>query len=183
MPIISKLSNISQFQSLLRSPVACNIFKNVAARGMGGHGPRTFPMVPTKMQWHKFKDTLHFYVMLGAIPSFALIFYCNVFIGPATLTEIPEGYTPKHWEYHAHPISRFIARYIYPSPQEEYEKTLHTIYLEQEKMKIRKLEKEIKEKMAERRDYQAYYYRPVIAKYHRVAKQVADELEALEGDR
>lgn len=48
---------------------------------MGSHGPRLFPMVPTKMQWHKFKDTLHFFVMLGLIPVTAIIFYANVFIG------------------------------------------------------------------------------------------------------
>lgn len=139
--------------------------------------------MPTRMQWHKFKDTLHFFIMIGAIPATAIIYYANVYIGPATLTETPADYEPKHWEFHRHPISRFISRYIYTSPQEEYEKTLHTIYVEQQKMKLRKLEKEIKEKMAERRDYQAYYYRPVTAKYHRVAKQVADELDALEGDR
>lgn len=66
----------------------------------GGHGPKVFQLEPTRMQWHKFKDMLHFYTMLGLIPVAAIVFYCNVFIGPATLTEIPEGHTPKHWEYH-----------------------------------------------------------------------------------
>jgi NADH dehydrogenase (ubiquinone) 1 beta subcomplex subunit 5 len=142
-----------------------------------------FRITPTKFQWHKFKDLFHFYLMLGVIPLTALVMYVNIFIGPATLTPTPEGYVPKHWEYHPHPISRFIARYIHPSPQEDYEKTLHGIYEEQQKIKLRRLEKDIRKKMAERRDYQAYYYRPMMAKYHRVAKQVADELEALEGDQ
>lgn len=75
-----------------------------------------------------------------------------------------------------------MARYIYPSPQQDYEKMCHMLYEEQEKMAVRKLEKEIRDKMAERNDFQAYYYRPGIAKYHRVAKQAAEELEALEGD-
>lgn len=150
---------------------------------MGSHGPRVFPMLPTKMQWHKFKDTFHFFVMLGVIPLSAVVFYANVFIGPATLSEIPEGYHPKHWEFHRHPISRFIARYMYPSPQQEYEKHCHFIYEEQEKIKLRKLEAQIREKMGERHDYQAYYYRPATAKYHRVAKEVADELQSLSGDR
>lgn len=75
-----------------------------------------------------------------------------------------------------------MARYVYASPQEDYEKMCHMLYEEQEKMAVRKLEAEIREKMAERNDFQAYYYRPVTAKYHRVAKQAADELEALEGD-
>ena len=38
--------------------------------------------------------------MVGAIPATAIIFYSNVFIGPATLTPIPEDYEPKHWEYY-----------------------------------------------------------------------------------
>lgn len=60
-----------------------------------------------------------------------------------------------------------MARYVYSSPQQEYEKMCHHLYEEQEKIAIRKLEREIREKMAERNDFQAYYYRPSIAKYHR----------------
>lgn len=68
---------------------------------MSGDGHRdTFYVTPSRFQWNKFKDMLHFYVMLGVIPITAIVFYTNVFIGPAQLTEIPEGYTPKHWEYH-----------------------------------------------------------------------------------
>jgi NADH dehydrogenase (ubiquinone) 1 beta subcomplex subunit 5 len=67
---------------------------------MGGHGPKLMDVQPSRFQWHKFKDMLHFYVMLGVIPVTGLLFYLNVFVGPATLTEIPEGYEPKHWEYH-----------------------------------------------------------------------------------
>lgn len=158
------------------------IFLILVPRNMSSHGPRTFPMQPTKMQWHKFKDTLHFFIMVGALPLTAILFYANVFIGPATLSEIPEGHHPNHWEYHRHPISRFIARYIYTSPQQEYEKMCHYIFEEQEKIKLRKLEAQIRSVMAENQDYQAYYYKPATAKYHRVYKQVAEELEALRGD-
>lgn len=38
--------------------------------------------------------------MVGAIPWACLIFYCDVFIGPAKLAPIPEGYEPKEWEYY-----------------------------------------------------------------------------------
>lgn len=75
-----------------------------------------------------------------------------------------------------------MARYIYNSPQQEYEKHCHVIAEEQEKMALRELEKRIKEKMSENKDYQAYYYKPFTAKYHRVAKRAAEELDALEGD-
>lgn len=47
---------------------------------------------------------------------------------------------------------------------------------------FRLLENEIKQKMAERNDYQAYYYRPVAAKYHRVSREAADYLETIKGE-
>ncbi|CAH2006614.1 unnamed protein product [Acanthoscelides obtectus] len=143
---------------------------------------RTFPMVPSRWQWNRFKDLLHFYFMLGFIPITAVITYANVFIGPATLSEIPEDYTPKYWEYYRHPITRFIARYMLNDPQQDYEKYLHFIYEEQERIKLRRLEKRIKEKMGERQDYQAYYYRPVLAKYHRISREAADYLETIRGE-
>jgi NADH dehydrogenase (ubiquinone) 1 beta subcomplex subunit 5 len=65
----------------------------------GGHGPRLMPLTPSRWQWHKFKDMAHYYFMVGLIPVGLIVFYANVFIGPAKLAEIPEGYEPKQWEY------------------------------------------------------------------------------------
>lgn len=56
---------------------------------------------PSRWSWNRFKDLLHFYFFLGAIPATAFILYVNLFIGPAKLAEIPEGYTPEPYEYHA----------------------------------------------------------------------------------
>lgn len=61
---------------------------------------RTMPIIASRWQWHKTKDWIHFYFFVGAIPIALIIFYANVFIGPATLEEIPEGYTPQRWEYY-----------------------------------------------------------------------------------
>lgn len=60
---------------------------------------RVFPLGPSRFQWKKFKDHLHFYTLLGLIPCGLVLLYANVFIGPATLSEIPEDYEPKYWEY------------------------------------------------------------------------------------
>lgn len=81
-----------------------------------------------------------------------------------------------------HPISRFLARYFYAPPQQDYEKMLHVIYEESERKQLRLLEHKVRAKMAERHDYQAYYYRPVTAKYLRVSKEAADYLESIWGD-
>ncbi|XP_044757388.1 NADH dehydrogenase [ubiquinone] 1 beta subcomplex subunit 5, mitochondrial [Coccinella septempunctata] len=171
--ILSTLKNVGQLtKRIVKSPMT--------QRTMSEH--REFPLLPSKYTWTKFKDLVHFYVMLGVIPSTLVITYCNVFIGPATLSEIPEDYTPKYWEYHRHPITRFIAKYLTANPQQEYEKYLAHLYIEDEKRCIRKLEEKIKLKMKERDDYQAYYYRPVLAKYHRRVKQASDYIESIQGD-
>lgn len=152
-----------------------------AVRQMGGHG-KHFIVEPSRFQWHKFKDIVHYYLLVGAIPCLAVVFYANVFIGPATLSEIPEGYEPKHWEYYRHPITRWMARYWYETPQEQYEKMLHKIYEESEKAKMRLLEQDIKAKMGKYQDYQAYYYTPVTAKYQRWTKEIAEDMEKRMGD-
>ena len=59
-----------------------------------------FIIQASKWQWHKTKDLFHFYFLIGAIPLSIVAFLANVFVGPATLTEIPEGYVPKYWEYY-----------------------------------------------------------------------------------
>ena len=64
------------------------------------HGPRLFKIEPTRWQYNKIKDLMHFYIAIGVIPLTIITFLVNVFVGPATLREIPEGYTPKYWEYY-----------------------------------------------------------------------------------
>lgn len=64
----------------------------------GGH--HHMIVQPSRFQWNKFKDLLHFYVMLGVLPITGIVLYSNIFVGPAQLHEIPEGYEPKYWEYH-----------------------------------------------------------------------------------
>ncbi|XP_018577796.1 NADH dehydrogenase [ubiquinone] 1 beta subcomplex subunit 5, mitochondrial [Anoplophora glabripennis] len=169
----------STLRSLLR--LQLNASKNaVVSRSMSEH--RTFPLTPSRWQWNKFKDLTHFYILIGIIPCTLGVAYANIFIGPATLSEIPEDYEPKYWEYYKNPVTRFIARYILTNPQQDYEKYLAHIFMEDERRRLRMLERDVKQKMAERQDYQAYYYRPVLAKYHRVTREAAQELENLRGD-
>ncbi|XP_026473818.1 NADH dehydrogenase [ubiquinone] 1 beta subcomplex subunit 5, mitochondrial-like [Ctenocephalides felis] len=154
----------------------------VLCRNSGDHGHKTMTITASRWQWHKFKDLLHYYTLLGLIPVLSLVFCVNVFVGPATLTEIPEGYEPKHWEYHRHPISRFLARYVYGPHQQDYEKFLHVLYEENEKKQLRALTEKIEDKMAERQDYYSFYYRPVTAKHLRISKEYADKVKELEDE-
>lgn len=59
---------------------------------------------------------------------------------------------------------------------------MHHIYEEDEKRLLRKLETEVKDKLAERRDFAAYYYKPVLAKYHRKSREASDYLRSIQGD-
>lgn len=75
-----------------------------------------------------------------------------------------------------------MARYMFPTPQQDYEKHLHILYIENEKRQIRYLEEKIKNLIRDRRDYEAYYYRPVSAKHLRISKAAKDYLETMWGD-
>lgn len=68
---------------------------------MSDHGPRTMVIKPSRWQWNRFKDLIHFYTLLGVLPATLVIMYINLFIGPAKLAEIPEGYVPETHEYQA----------------------------------------------------------------------------------
>ncbi|XP_045620413.1 NADH dehydrogenase [ubiquinone] 1 beta subcomplex subunit 5, mitochondrial [Procambarus clarkii] len=153
----------------------------IIRREMGGHGPRKMVITPSRWQWHKYKDMLHFYTMLGVIPLGTLVFLVNVFIGPAELAPIPEGYTPKYWEYYSHPISRFLSRYMCTSHQQDYEKYLHFMYDENEKKQIRLTEKKVRDLMSERGDSKAMYYRPILTRYHRMVRDEYEKLEHIRG--
>lgn len=71
---------------------------------------------------------------------------------------------------------------MYAPPQQDYEKMCHHLFEENQKRELRLLENKVKDKMAERNDYQAYYYRPAIGKYHRISKETTENLRSIWGD-
>lgn len=75
------------------------IYSTGLIREMSG-GHHTFQIKPARWSWNKFKDMLHFYTMVAVIPSTIVITCINIFIGPAKLVPIPEGYNPQEYEYH-----------------------------------------------------------------------------------
>ncbi|XP_043280854.1 NADH dehydrogenase [ubiquinone] 1 beta subcomplex subunit 5, mitochondrial [Venturia canescens] len=176
------LRSVGQILSRGTGILAKNSAQNgiVQKRLMSEH--RTMSIEPSRWQWHKTKDLLHLYTLVGAIPCVITIMLSQIFVGPAELQPIPEGYVPKPWEYYRDPISRFIARYIYNPPQMEYEKYLHYLWEESELIKIRRLEAQIHDLMYERKDYRAYYYQPYEGKYIRSSyKWEADARDLYKG--
>jgi len=129
---------------------------------------RHFQITPSRYTWQKYKDMFHFYFFLGAIPGLIGVFLVNIYIGPPTLAEIPEGYVPKHWEYQRHPIQQFEARYIFRSFQEDYERALFYVQEEDEKRRMRLLAWRAELLMKERGDFYNYFQnRSIAGKYLR----------------
>ncbi|KAM0729526.1 NADH dehydrogenase [ubiquinone] 1 beta subcomplex subunit 5, mitochondrial [Formica fusca] len=137
------------------------LLKNEQIRCMSEE--RTFAIQPSRFQWHKTKDWINFYLLLGAVPVGIAITLINVFIGPATLQEIPEDYVPKEWEYLQHPIKRFFQRYLFPSQQQEYEKFLHYLYHQDQLRRVRLLEQQVNAAMGQNRDYRGPYFKEFYA--------------------
>ncbi|KAH7642264.1 NADH dehydrogenase (ubiquinone) SGDH subunit [Dermatophagoides farinae] len=125
-----------------------------------GHGHKMH-IQPSRFVWSTFKDYLHFYFMLGAIPLTLITAYANIVVGDAELTDIPEGYTPHHWEYYKHPITRFFAKYCFLDRALAYESSVSKLAEESEKILIHRVKQQLKMMMAEKADNKAWYYTEV----------------------
>ncbi|CAH8563219.1 unnamed protein product [Schistosoma turkestanicum] len=140
---------------IIPSPLVSTIISRNA-----GHGRRLPKMVSEYLPRVLF-DSLHFYIMLGLVPTLFLIFIVNVFIGPAELTDIPEDYEPRYWEYYKHPITRFIVKYMCQHPQKVYESSL----AEMDEFRIRRElvdeERWFRKSQLEEGDFRGWYFIPV----------------------
>ncbi|XP_022700404.1 NADH dehydrogenase [ubiquinone] 1 beta subcomplex subunit 5, mitochondrial-like isoform X2 [Varroa jacobsoni] len=126
-------------------------------------------ITPSKWSWHKCKDELHLYFWGAAIPVFVFIHLVNIFIGPAELAETPEGYVPEYYEYYSHPITRWLAKYVYSDHQANYERAMHHLQQEFEKTQMRRIEAKVNLLQKQRGDYMGNFYIPTDAyKYTQV---------------
>lgn len=121
---------------------------------------RKMLVMPAKYIYNVLYDQFIFFTLLGVIPVVLTVFCANIFVGPAELKDIPEGYEPKEYEYYKGPIQRFLAKYFHTSYQETYEKSLHVVYHEQDKAEFRELERKVKKLQDKRNDYKGWYFIP-----------------------
>merc|ERR1711976_557463 len=131
MVVLSVLRSAPRGCTMLRAPFSriclqpgtVQTLKEASVRNMG-HG-RSMKPFPTRYEWTLFKDHAHFYVMLGLLPLAVLITYTNVTHKRPEIREVTEDHGPKHWEYFRHPITRWMAKWFYHSPEKNYEIRLH----------------------------------------------------------
>ena len=169
--VTRSLPRVQQGYLILRC-VPTNGFSSLPAKSPLAT-PKTFPLQtiirnmsakrllivhPSRFTFRRFKKDAHFFIMLAVIPFTLITLYANLFIGPAELTEIPEGYIPKEHEYYKHPVTRWLVQHYQENPQKGHEKTLSLISLEQEKIRLRRLERKVSALQAERQDYQGYQW-------------------------
>ncbi|UYV76909.1 NDUFB5 [Cordylochernes scorpioides] len=119
-----------------------------------------FPLQPSRFQFKQHTNLLHFYFMLGLIPVTAIIFLANIYVGPAELSDIPEGYIPQEHEYHKHPITRFLVKYFIPTEQQRYEITMYSIDKQAQMRRYRILREKTFDLIKTRQDYVGLYYQP-----------------------
>jgi NADH dehydrogenase (ubiquinone) 1 beta subcomplex subunit 5 len=112
---------------------------------------------PSRWNYEKFKDYLHFYIMLGAIPLGALIIASNLMVGQAVLKPIPEGYEPEEYEYYKSPITRWMVKNLYRGYQQRYEMTIADVWEKQRQNEMYFLMKEVRRVQSLNQDYKGWY--------------------------
>lgn len=123
-------------------------------------------VVPSHYITNKGKDMIHFYSLLGLIPTFIITCICNIRANPE-LADIPDGYEPRHWEYFKNPIARWIAKWIHNPQELEYEILIGRSERKADQMLMKKLQNRVEEVMMHYGDHRSRNFRPFFAEYFR----------------
>lgn len=121
---------------------------------------------PSNYVWKHFKDVAHFYTLLGLIPCSVISAIVGMRANPE-LREIPEGYEPRHWEYYRHPITRFIAKYLFTPPDIDDECFISLFEQTSETKIMQQIARDVDKVMAFYNDHRSRYFTPYYAETHR----------------
>uniref|UniRef100_UPI001939695D NADH dehydrogenase [ubiquinone] 1 beta subcomplex subunit 5, mitochondrial-like n=1 Tax=Styela clava TaxID=7725 RepID=UPI001939695D len=105
----------------------------------GGHKKILYTFV-SKQNSRDFIKHMKFYTALGLVPSLLLMFYTSYVVGEAELYDYDmDQYEPEFYEFFAHPITRFLARYCMEDPKLSYYKDIYAIELKTSWTRLGKL--------------------------------------------
>lgn len=112
----------------------------------------------------------NFYFLLGAIPLAVITTIVNIRANPE-LTEVPEGYEPRHWEYFKHPLSRWIARYLIDCQEKEYEMFMSMFEMNSQDKILYNIAANVETVMKFYNDHRSIYFRPFHAEGYRYGRE------------
>lgn len=124
---------------------------------------------PSSYGWMHTKNIWHFYTLLALIPGSIIMTIINIRANPE-LTEIPEGYTPRHWEYYKHPLTRFIARYCFIPMETEHEMMMSLYDIHGEYRIMKSIQQNVDKVMSFYNDHRTRYFHPYYGDYFRVGR-------------
>lgn len=152
--------------------------QNIINKRWSGHN--TMDITPSNADWKYVKNWLHFYVLLGLIPVSIVTTIISIRANPE-LSEVPDGYEPRHWEYFRHPISRWMAKYMYVPPEREEECNMALLEYNAEIQIVDKIAKRVDKVMRFYNDHRTKYFLPFYGEYYRSGRDHAMFMHNFEG--
>lgn len=149
---------------------------NLLPKRFSGHNAMNIE--PSNYSWKYMKDMIHFYTIIAAVPIVVITTIINIRANPE-LTEIPEGYEPRHWEYYKHPITRFMAKYFYEPMELEHELQMALLENQAETTIMKKIELTVENVMKFYNDHRTRYFEPYYGEYFRIGRDEANYLRPL----
>lgn len=134
-------------------------------------GHNAMEITPSDLEWKFTKNVLHFWFIIAVVPLSVFLAIINTRANPE-LSEIPEGYEPRHWEYYKHPITRFMARYVFNPLELDHEVKMARKEKESESAILRKIHAEVKKTMSFYNDHRSSAFIGYLGDSKRIARDV-----------
>jgi NADH dehydrogenase (ubiquinone) 1 beta subcomplex subunit 5 len=135
-------------------------------------GHNAMEITPSNIDMKFTTNWMHFYIIIGAVPVAVITTIINIKANPE-LSEIPEGYEPRHWEYFKHPITRFMAKYLYNPNELEREIMLGFKQDMSHEEIMKKVSQKCEKVMKFYNDHRSFYFTPFFADYFRSGRDDA----------
>lgn len=146
----------------------CKNQLNIVNKRWSGHN--TMDIRPSNADWKFAKNWFHFYALLGLIPVGIMTTILSIRDNPE-LSEVPDGYEPRHWEYFKHPLTRFAARYLIVSDEKDEEMIMGCLEYNSEKELLKKLAYRVEKVMSFYNDHRSKFFEPTFADYFRIGRE------------